>query len=181
MDQTRTYKLPQWEKTDRIVMSDFNDQAAKIEAALVSHDASLASLTSGKADKSTTASLQTQIDARATASALSGAVSSLQTQINGTVGLAVGKYTGNNAKSQTITLGFQPKAVLVLQSNGHISNESQGFSGLAFPGVPAKYKETTFLEVTSSGFIAGNSLDPGNAWATYLNDSHYTYHYMAFR
>lgn len=180
MNQTRTYKLPQWEKTDRIVMSDFNDQAAKIEAALVSHDASLASLTSGKADKSTTASLQTQIDARATASALSGAVSSLQTQINGKVGLAVGKYKGNDENKQTISLGFQPKAVIVLRADGHVSNGSQGYAGIAAPGMPGTRNGATFLEVISGGFIAGKG-EEGGSWGTFLNDARYEYHYIAFR
>ena len=46
MNQTQQYKLPQWEKTDRIVMEDFNDQARRLETALTSHDADLAGLTS---------------------------------------------------------------------------------------------------------------------------------------
>ena len=34
MNHTQTYKLSQWEKTDRILMSDFNADNAKIETAL---------------------------------------------------------------------------------------------------------------------------------------------------
>ena len=181
MTQTQTYKLPQWEKSDRILMEDFNGQSAKLEAALTAHDASLAALTSGKADKTTTSSLQTQVNQKADTTTLNGLVSNLQSQINGKTGIVTGSYQGDNAKSQTITLGFQPKAVLVLRKNGHVSTSSQGYAGLAFAGIPAKYKETTFLEVTSSGFIAGNSLDPGNAWATFLNDGHEAYHYIAFK
>ena len=34
MKQTTNYQLPQWEETDRIMMQDFNDMTAKIDAAL---------------------------------------------------------------------------------------------------------------------------------------------------
>lgn len=34
MDKTQKYQLSQWEKTDRIMMEDFNGDNAKVEAAL---------------------------------------------------------------------------------------------------------------------------------------------------
>ena len=34
MQRTSNYQLPQWEKTDRILMEDFNDMTAKIDAAI---------------------------------------------------------------------------------------------------------------------------------------------------
>ena len=34
MNYTENYQLPQWEKTDRIMMEDFNDSNQKIEVAL---------------------------------------------------------------------------------------------------------------------------------------------------
>ena len=42
MTYTQNYQLPQWVKSDRILMDDFNDANAKIDAALKSHDDSLA-------------------------------------------------------------------------------------------------------------------------------------------
>ena len=44
MTYTQNYQLPQWVKSDRILMDDFNDANTKIDAALKSHDDSLASL-----------------------------------------------------------------------------------------------------------------------------------------
>ena len=44
MNQTQNYQLSQWESTDRILMSDFNSDNAKLDAALKSHDAALTAL-----------------------------------------------------------------------------------------------------------------------------------------
>lgn len=180
MNQTQNYKLPQWERDDRIMMSDFNSQAQKLEAALTAHDAAFASLASSKADKTTANNLQTQINAKADTSALNTFVNGLQTQINSKVGLVVGKYTGDNAKSQTISLGFQPKAVMVLRNDGEAAGDVRSFCGLAAPGLPAIRNEKVYLEVTANGFVAGN-VSLGGGWGSFLNDSQYSYHYVAFR
>ena len=45
MNHTTNYQLSQWESTDRILMSDFNGDNAKIDAALKEHDDELAALT----------------------------------------------------------------------------------------------------------------------------------------
>ena len=44
MTYTTNYQLPQWVKSDRIMMDDFNDANTKIDAALKSHDDSFAAL-----------------------------------------------------------------------------------------------------------------------------------------
>ena len=41
MNQTPNYQLSQWESTDRILMSDFNSDNAKLDAALKEHDDAL--------------------------------------------------------------------------------------------------------------------------------------------
>ena len=45
MNQTTNYQLSQWESTDRILMSDFNGDNTKIDAALKEHGDELAALT----------------------------------------------------------------------------------------------------------------------------------------
>ena len=180
MTRTQKYRLPQWEKADRIMMEDFNGMAAKLETALTAHDTALSGLTSGKADKSTTTSLQNQVNQKANTSTLNSSVSSLQSQINGKIGIVIGQYKGDGQKAQTISLGFQPKAVLVLRADGMVSNSTQGFSGLALPGTPAKYNDNVFLEVTSSGFTVGSG-SGGGGWGTFLNDSYNSYWYIAFK
>ena len=41
MNTTTNYTLPQWEKSDPIKMSDFNDLTHKLDTALKSHDDTL--------------------------------------------------------------------------------------------------------------------------------------------
>ncbi len=48
MTHTPNYNLTQWEQTDRILMADFNSNNAKLDAALASHDDTLASLAAHK-------------------------------------------------------------------------------------------------------------------------------------
>ena len=45
MNHTQNYQLSQWEKSDKVLMDDFNADNAKIDEALASHEATLASLT----------------------------------------------------------------------------------------------------------------------------------------
>lgn len=42
MTETPNYKLTQWTETDRILMEDFNDDNAKLDAALKAHDTAIA-------------------------------------------------------------------------------------------------------------------------------------------
>ena len=67
MEKTPRYQLSQWEKTDRILMEDFNADNANLEAALTSLAADTARLSSAKADltalNSAKSALQTE-DAR---------------------------------------------------------------------------------------------------------------------
>ena len=44
MNQTQNYQLSQWESTDRILMSDFNSDNAKIDAALKANADSIAAV-----------------------------------------------------------------------------------------------------------------------------------------
>ena len=51
LNQTQNYQLSQWESTDRILMSDFNSDNAKLDAALKEHDDALAALEAGLTGK----------------------------------------------------------------------------------------------------------------------------------
>lgn len=86
MNKTANFQLTQWEKTDRIMMEDFNRDNAAIDAAL-------------KANADEVAALQT---------ALAGAGNcSIETQSY----TGNGKYGQNNPNS--ITFSKKPKAVLI--------------------------------------------------------------------
>ena len=47
MNYTQNYQLPQWEKTDRIMMDDFNDAMSAIEAGLKELDTQKAHIIAG--------------------------------------------------------------------------------------------------------------------------------------
>ena len=174
MTQTQKYKLPQWEKSDRIVMADFNDQAAKLEAALTAHDTALAA----KADKTTTNSLQTQVNQKADTSALSSAVSQLETKIEARSQVVIGSYTGDGAAERVISLGFTPKAVLLIPASGELNGSGSGRGGLALPGHAVSYAGDVVLTIVTGGFKVYYK---GGSWSTNSNANNSVLYYIAFR
>ena len=88
MNYTKNYRLPQWVKSDRIMMDDFNAAMASMESGMTRAE--------GKADTA----ISTANAARQTANASAAARP-----------YVVGSYTGDG-ETKTITLGFRPSAVL---------------------------------------------------------------------
>ena len=178
MKQTTAYKLPQWEKADRIVMEDFNGMASKLETALTAHDTAIAGLNSAKADKTTTNSLQTQVNQRATTSALSSAVSQLETKIEARSQVVIGSYTGDGAAERVISLGFTPKAVLLIPASGELNGSGSGRGGLALPGHAVSYAGDVVLTIVTGGFKVYYK---SGSWGTYSNANNSELYYIAFR
>ena len=84
---TSNYQLHQWVPGDNFLRTDFNTDFQKIDAAL-----------GQKAEKSAVTSLQSQVAGKADAASVPR--------------LVTGSYTGNGA-TQSISLGFQPKMVII--------------------------------------------------------------------
>ena len=177
MTQTTTYKLPQWEKSDRIVMADFNGMASKLETALVAHDTAIDGLTSDKADKSTTNSLQTQVNAKAATSALNSAVSTLETKINGKVSVVMGSYYGTGG-TQRISLGFTPKAVWFQPKSGNSGFSGFAASGFVAPGYPMRSSSGVDIASIDGTYLVVISSEENRVAANRKNEY---YHYVAFR
>ena len=127
MNYTEKYQLPQWEKSDRIMMEDFNDMAEKMEAGLIELNETIAG-----------------------------------------VGYVIGKYTGNNAYPRTISLGFQPTAVIIVTNMGYTSVGSSVYGGLFGKNCPLN----GYAEIASSGFKLNKA---------YMNSSDIVYYYIAFK
>ena len=91
MNKTTNFQLTQWEKTDRIMMEDFNRDNAAIDAAL-----------KGNADA-----------VAAETAAREAGISALQTALTscGNCKIVTGSYTGNGnaGAKKTITLNFPGK------------------------------------------------------------------------
>ena len=92
-NQTKNYGLNQWERTDKVLMEDFNADNAKIDAAL-------ASLESGKAEAASLAALQTVVAGK------------------GNCQIVTGQYIGNGQYGAQYpnSLSFSKQPVLVLVS-----------------------------------------------------------------
>ena len=142
---------------------------------------------------STEASTRASAD-NAEASARSAADINLQNQINthsaqiaAKCEIRTGTYVGNSSNfpsSQSIYLGFRPKAVLVLYlgfliEQGFNSSTYNPYGGLVIDGW-----SNGSIKITDAGFDVYNFLDPLEAPdITYcnLNRKDYTYVYLAFK
>ena len=131
--QTNNYYLNQWISTDPVLRTDFNTDNYKIDSALNYHSNRLSKL-----------EIKTN--------SLTNDAYTIQKPP-----IVMGTYTGNGAQSQSISLGFQPKAVLALRSNLTPNSDHFFANGLALYGVDS----ATGTEITSDGFTV-HYIDDGN-------------------
>lgn len=86
--------------------------------------------------------------------------------------IIAGAYTGDDASTRTINLGFRPKAVIILRKGVYIDS-----GGLAVDGYPVLgYAGDNIIAVAATGFtlLAGHLYDE-------VNKVGQIYHYVAFR
>ena len=133
-NHTEHFSLNQWQADDQVKRTDFNEDNAKIDAAL--ND-----LSGGLAEKATTAALET----------VSKKLAAMPCLVTGT-------YTGDGTDSRLISLGFQPKALLVMREEGYSARPytDDYYGGLALPGKPVclqtSYGTNYILTIESKGF-----------------------------
>ncbi len=160
-NHTPNYQLSQWEPSDQFRRTDFNEDNAKIDAALSALTGRVSSAESSLAGKANQSSLNS----------VSASVPKVK----------AGTYTGNGAASQDVWVGFTPKAVLVLPSNcdlGRFSGLPIYFTALAVAGRDAVAPGSLrALSVTSGGFRAFEAQD--STYTVSLNSSGLTYCYIA--
>ena len=100
-------------------------------------------------------------------------------------GLILGSYTGDGASSKVITLGFQPKAVLLFRRGVEAANDR--YALMASPGFPclSNRDNVKMLEITEQGFkVIYSTYDAGNYYADHLpvtNESGAEYRYLAIQ
>ena len=149
MAQTTNYQLHQWKPYEPVRRAELNDSMNKLDTAL-----------SAKADS---AELEPQL------TAITQTLAALEERPD----VVFGTYSGNGNYSQSIALGFAPKAVLVICRNGAFSN----YSGLALPEASALTSANGGLIYTDgNGFYAKYSTP--NAMA---NEPGHAYNYIAFK
>ena len=133
-NHTEHFSLNQWLPDDQVKRTDFNEDNAKIDSALKD-------LAAEVAKKATTAALE----------ALSKKLAAMPCLVTGT-------YTGDGTDSRLISLGFQPKALLVMREEGYSARPytDDYYGGLALPGKPVclqtSYGTNYILTIESKGF-----------------------------
>ena len=118
-NHTEHFSLNQWQADDQVKRTDFNEDNAKIDAALNDLSGGLAAAQAEKADQTALDALAAEVAKKATTAALE-AVRAAVTK------LVVGSYTGNGSCGQshprtldfTATLGRPPKFVVVRSKDG---------------------------------------------------------------
>ena len=133
---TSNYQLHQWEASDNFLRTDFNEDFQKIDTAVKGVETAADAKLAQKADKTALTSLAATVDGKAEI------------------------VTGSGTK--TVSLGFQPKLVVVPLSAYYTAAAAAG-------GSPSQ------IFVTSNGFSAQ---DGG---VTSPNESGRTYYYAALR
>lgn len=97
--------------------------------------------------------------------------------------VVTGVYTGDGAKNRAISLGFAPKAVLILPSDGQITATYCYLGGLALPGQPVIAKSNEMFALTSTGFRVSHTYISHTNYGEYVtvNKSGEVYHYLAVK
>lgn len=103
--------------------------------------------------------------------------------------LAVGSYSGNVSTSgysasgsQTISVGFKPKAVLVVPRSGNFySSDGSGhvYGGLSVTDHSGTFSGQATVEITSSGFQVHTYRSSSVYYSIELNNEGKNYHYIA--
>lgn len=174
-NHTEHFSLNQWLPDDQVKRTDFNEDNAKIDAALNDLSGGLAE----KAGQAALDALAAEVAKKATTAALEALSNTLASMPR----LVTGSYTGNGEESRLISLGFQPKALLVMTKEGYPARPytSDYYGGLALPGKPVclqtSYGTNHILTIESTGF------------RVYYDDSRHTlsnqketiYYYLAWK
>ena len=98
-------------------------------------------------------------------------VAAMQTSLACKCELYCGAYTGDGAAAQDITLGFRPKAVLVM-CGGY---QTSATGSIHYGGLSIEGNNASGLELTDTGFTAKYTGD------IYLNRSGYAFTYLAWK
>ena len=174
-NHTEHFSLNQWLPDDQVKRTDFNEDNAKIDAAL--ND-----LSGGLAEKAGQAALDA-LAAEVAKKATTAALEALSKKLASMPCLVTGTYTGDGAESRLISLGFQPKALLVMREEGYSARPytDDYYGGLALPGKPVclqtSYGTDYILTIESKGFRVYYN----NSRHTISNQKEANYYYLAWK
>ena len=174
-NHTEHFSLNQWQADDQVKRTDFNEDNAKIDSALKD----LAAAQAEKADQTALDALAAEVAKKATTAALEA----LSKKLASMPCLVTGTYTGDGAESRLISLGFQPKSLLVMTDEGYSARPytDDYYGGLALPGKPVclktVYGTDYILTVESQGFRVYYN----KSKYVFSNQKEFNYHYLAWK
>ena len=174
-NHTEHFSLNQWLPDDQVKRTDFNENNAKIDAALNDLSGGLAE----KADQAALDALAAEVAKKATTAALE----TVSKKLAAMPCLVTGTYTGDGTDSRLISLGFQPKALLVMREEGYSARPytDDYYGGLALPGKPVclqtSYGTDYILTIESKGFRVYYNRDK----YVFSNQKDTNYHYLVWK
>ena len=157
-NKTQNYQLHGWAFGDEFPRAELNANFTKLDTALKAEETARA------------AAVTAEANARKSAVAERALV-------------VTGSYTGDGMADRTISLGFTPKALLLMARDGRTSyftgNGYATYGGLALPGKPLyRFNSTnTIVEIVANGFhILGTYNN-----SAYCNAENMAYYYLALK
>ena len=174
MNYTKNHHLPQWEKTDRIMMEDFNQMCADMEAGLDKTAKDAAADTAAARSESAAAAARAQSTADTAVSKADAARAVADAAYCPSfMPYAIGTYRGTGTGETTIRLGFKPR--FLITSDQQASTEGGGgiIHNLMLVGA---HTASTGIAFLSDGFKVFNV----ESHYPRLNNTR-TFAYVAFR
>ena len=172
-NHTTNFELCQWQADDQVKRTDFNEDNAKIDAALNALSGGLAE----KAGQAALDALAAEVAKKATTAALEAVRAAVPK-------IAVGTYTGDGSAARIIPLSFTPRAVFVITQYSRLFIRESAFyytyGGLAVTDSPVwDCRDQPMVSVVSGGFqVEYRSLDDGRD-NTLSNAKGTVYNYLA--
>ena len=176
MNYTEKYHLPQWVESDRILMTDFNQMCADIEAGITAAKAAAdsagttASRAEGKADSAGSAASAAQSTANTALTKASNAYSPDNLYFASGQYAGTGKY--GSANPTVINVGFRPRVLIITCSS---YNELTMGGLFIYPAT--SYGAPENFQWTATGATFWNNTYA----ASQLNASGYTYTWFALK
>ena len=159
MNYTKNYRLPQWVKSDRIMMDDFNAAMASMESGMTRAE--------GKADAAAAAANAAKQTADTAKQGADNAYSP------GNKPYRAGSYTGTGADME-FNLGFRPSCVIISGIGTHGGGNAAYVAN--YFGMTCGETLTSRIRLTDTGFVAiAGSTAPALAFGGI------TYDYIAFQ
>lgn len=156
MNHTTNYNLCQFEESDRVQRTDFNEDNVKIDAAIKAVDRRVDGLNTAKAEKAALTALQTAVNGK------------------GNCRIETGSYVGDGDKHRTLSIStsFSPKLFFVMAFALGVA--VRGSSTLRHINSVDRTTEVVWRDDGLSWKLTTGSYDAGDIF----NASNTTYHYV---